>query len=209
MRHSELARVIAEGYWRQSGHSWGVEWYVKDVRAEHGCVAITFRGTETSAGGWTALRDWLRNLLTAPYCTKRTPCGHLGWIRAAERALAAGLALDLHREYGRDTAYRVGGHSGGVESHAFAEILYMMGFNVVEWVGIGTPKMWLTDEKPDFPCTQYAFDDDIVTKMAPFLKRRGDFVRFPAEDWWPSFRRHGLEHYVPAIRRHERQAGAA
>lgn len=190
--HLTIARMVQRGYGVESGHVWGVEWYVQEIGDE---VLITFRGSD-------GVGDWLRNFLAFPCRGKYAKLGHYGFVRAGERAIATGLPLWIKRLYGKDTPITFAGHSKGVESLPCALMFKDLGFNVKEWVGFGCPRIWVSKDPLPFPATNYIIHGDIVPLVAPWFNHRGKvvYLKRVVPTLYPGFENHHVELYVKRLR---------
>jgi hypothetical protein len=70
INHLDVLKVVHAGYSQQSGHTWGIEWFVKDLGE---ALVITFRGSDTA-------RDWLRNFLAFPFRGRFAFTGPFGFV---------------------------------------------------------------------------------------------------------------------------------
>lgn len=164
MPHSELCKLCDKGYMEATGCINEVEYLV--VEDEY--IDIVFRGTEASGliskGGWM---DVVRDLRAYPWYDKRVGWAHCGFLKGArnivEEKLRRRLNLRNHKK-----PVRLAGHSLGAGMSLIAALmLYREGYNVVEWVGFGTPKTFIGYRNLPFKATSYRNGNDLVYLMPP------------------------------------------
>jgi hypothetical protein len=162
--HLDIAKKVKEGYIHHTGRVLEVEFSIFELSPDE--VLLTFRGTESSdlieTNGW---RDWLRDALICKKLDKTTGTkGHYGFLSGARRVVKKIIQDKL---IDRKKKLYVAGHSlGGGMSLPAAHMLKHLGWNVVEWVGFGTPKIYTRDPGSfDFLTTSYRHKNDRVPNL--------------------------------------------
>lgn len=132
--HRELASIAAESYQHATLNVNECECLIK-IFGDYQVVA--FRGTETDklitgAGIWDVITD----MRIIPWYDK-----DLGWMHSGFLSGGRASAEELKEHLSRTKPIYLTGHSlGGALSLVVAGKLKAAGFDVVEWVGFGSPK---------------------------------------------------------------------
>lgn len=174
------------------------------------CLIVTVRGTEVTED--FSLMDVVRDLRCVPLYDRDSGLGHAGMTMGAN-LVASKLDRRLRkRPDGRDIPIVLGGHSlGAGVSLLMVPDLIRRGYNVVRWVGLGTPRVaWVPSS--DWRCrdvrmTAYKYGRDIVTYLPPkwLGYRLPDGVEevtigTPARRW-PNVTDHQVVRYVTEIQK--------
>ncbi len=204
MRHSAMAQQCVDSYHYVTYSVNECEMLVRypDGDGKTACVAV--RGTETSeliakGGIWDIIRDFR----IYPWYHKAFgwgPCGFVkGGIMIAD--LLENILDKTHPIY-------LTGHSlGGALSLVCAAILKSRGYNVVEWVGYGTPYThFLSQRTFDFKQTGYRYKNDIVPRLPTIWGYKSNFKEIAllldiftqGDDTWDD---HDKELYSACLRR--------
>jgi hypothetical protein len=159
MNHKEICDLVAEGYDNKTGEYLELEYHFS---SHEEFDFITVRGTEVSkmisGGGW---RDTFRDLLIVPWHSHATGWAHMGFLKGAQ-----GIFNRLKFKVKKPLI--LSGHSlGGGVSLLLAQIFSYHGFEVLEWVGFGTPKAFIGERDLNFPTYSYRHGDDPVTQSPP------------------------------------------
>jgi triacylglycerol lipase len=190
MDHRDLAAIASAAYDHAAFSIHECECLVKWV---DGVQVVAFRGTEArsliTGAGWL---DVLRDARLLPWHDPDTGWVHAGFLKGG-RLAAAFLAGILRKDW----PIICTGHSlGGALALIAAAKLHAQGFDVVEWVGFGSPKVQLSGKRFRFLQTNYRHGADIVPTLPhlPGYRHNYPVVRlFPAAT--PNWSDHAVGYY--------------
>ncbi len=131
--------------------------FLKDVQV------VAFRGTETgSLFKGRGIIDVIRDMRILPWYDIDMGWVHSGFLKGARKS-----AQTLEKILIKDMPVVLTGHSlGGALSLLCAAKLQAAGFNVLEWVGFGSPKAQLSKRiLQGFKQTNYRYRNDVVPLM--------------------------------------------
>jgi hypothetical protein len=156
MDHRDLAAIAATAYDHATFSIRECECLVKWV---NGVQVVAFRGTEArsliTGAGWL---DVVRDARLLPWYDADCGWVHAGFLKGGR--LAAEFLAGILR---KDWPIICTGHSlGGALGLICAAKLHAQGFDVVEWVGFGSPKAQLTGKRFRFLQTNYRHGADLV-----------------------------------------------
>lgn len=137
------------------------------ITKEEGYQVVSFRGTEVKRLIFgLGIIDVITDLRIIPWKDKDIGWFHSGFLSGG-KATAVVLAGKLDKN---KPTYLTGHSLGGAVGLACAVKLKQQGFNVVEWVGFGSPKAQIfTVKKYEFDCTNYRHRDDVVPLMPRWI----------------------------------------
>lgn len=210
-KHTELLDLIQYGVSHSTHSVHEMEFML--VRAEH-CTIICFRGTELKGNSkdsfWERLQnklDIVRDVRVLPWKSKRLPAGQAGFVRGAIAVIDA-IKHQLVSEYTNSTPIVLCGHSlGGALSVATGFLMNSEGYNVVEIVTFGSPKVFYRGERAyrgkNFRITMYKYGKDIITHV--FLGRHPvkQTKVGKSSSWFWNFKDHSLDKYQEAKHNNE------
>jgi len=204
MRHSDLAKLCEDSYKYATLSVNDCEMLVRYPGSDGKACCVAVRGTETSnlvshGGLW----DILRNFRVYPWYHKDFGWGPCGFVKGGLL-----VADQLENVLDKDHPVTLTGHSlGGALSLVAAAILSSRGYNVVEWVGLGTPYTHFMSKRTfRFKQTGYIYKNDIVATLPPIWGYRNNFNKvsllldiFTKGD--PTWDDHAIELYAACLRR--------
>ncbi len=157
LNHKQVCRMVADSYDDATGSVGDVEYH---ITCRHDGTYIIVRGTEGSAflsgDGW---KDVVRDVRIAPWYDSRTGWAHAGFLKGAQGLMDGGITKHIRCDY----PIILAGHSmGGSVSMLLAMMLQKAGYPVAEWVGFGTPRMFIGSRKLPFRATSYRNGGDVV-----------------------------------------------
>lgn len=169
-------------------------------------IVVSVRGTEISRD--LSLVDIIRDLRFLPFPERNTGIAHAGIVRGAERVTRALHRHLDHNRHGR-SVYLTGHSLGAGVSLLMVPQLVARGYNVVKWVGLGTPlvlwnplRSWRTENTL---MHAYRYGRDIITYLPPKwlgyeLPPGVRLIKIgkPARRW-PNISDHWVEQYVREI----------
>ena len=168
------------------------------VSQEADYQVVSFRGTEVKKLIFgLGILDVITDIRIIPWKDKDTGWFHSGFLSGG-KATAKSLVPYLDK----DKPLYLTGHSlGGAVSLACAIKLKAMGYNVVEWVGFGSPKAQIfTVKKFDFLCTNYRHNADAVPLKPRWIGYKHGYpvIRTDVTDKnrKPTWDDHSIGHYL-------------
>lgn len=157
LTHAFLAAACYDSYHNVSVNTRECEcWITKEKDFQ----VVAFRGTEVnSLFAGLGVVDVITDIRVIPWKDKDTGWFHSGFLSGG-KASAKAIAPLLDKTI---PLYLTGHSLGGAVSLACAVKLKSLGFNVVEWVGFGSPKARIFRLKEyEFECTNYRNNADAV-----------------------------------------------
>ena len=207
MNHYELAKLCQDSY---KYATFSVSDCEVLLRYDGDACHVVCRGTEIpqlfpDGHVWGNLKnalDVIRDIRIIPWYDK-----DLGWCHAGFLKGGIGLAEFIEKNMKKETPLHFTGHSlGGALALACAAKLQAKGYNVVTWVGFGSPKLQYSKKLYRFQQVAYRYKNDVVTLMpriwgyrhnCPVIRLLSDKINKGKASWDD----HGISLYVMALRK--------
>ncbi len=201
--HAFLAELSREAYERQTFKTHEVEGLLGRASTEYSETTqiISVRGTEfTGALKNGGMLDILRDLLVLPKYAQDIGVGHWGFLSGARRVL-----IEILDDLDPSLPIICTGHSmGAAVSLALSRFLIRQGFNVVEWVGFGAPRVFAKKlDWGDTQITHYQYGRDLITEWLPpglIYQHQVPAIKIGKPKYWlPNLHDHNVDLYAGVI----------